>query len=70
MNVSNELLRDIGGYSLAKGAWDSLQSISKNTTRLLILINQILRSYQNQGESAHSFVMRIKDLNRELSCIG
>lgn len=72
MNVSNDLLNEVSSCISAKEAWDSLKAIyeSNNTSRVLMIRNQILQSMRRSDENAQEYVLRIKSLNKELSSIG
>lgn len=71
MNVTNELLKEVGKCTSSSEAWNALKKIyeSKSTSRVLTLRRQIFQSSQREGESAHSFVLKVKSLNDDLACI-
>ena len=71
MNVTNELLKGVGKSNSSSDTWNALKKIyeSKSTSRVLSLIRQIFQSCQKEGESAHSFVLKVKSLNEDLACI-
>ena len=71
MNVTNELLKEVGKCVSSSEAWNALKKIyeSKSTSRVLTLRRQIFQCTQRDGENAHSFILRVKSLNDDLACI-
>lgn len=71
MNVTNELLKEVGKCVSSSEAWNAFKKFyeSKSISRVLNIRRQIFQSNQRCGESAHSFVLRVKSLNDDLACI-
>ena len=71
-NVQNMLLGQLKDIRCAKDAWDLFSTLfeAKNTARLLTLRNQINQSYRHSNESGSAYLLRVKELNNQLSSIG
>ena len=65
MNVTNELLKEVGKCTSSSEAWGILQKLfeSKSTSRVLTLRRKIFQSIQKRDKSAHAFILKVKALN-------